>query len=126
MVAFNSNAYSVPDGVRGRTVDLPKVSLSEVQIFSEGKASCLSSVEPRSRQSDVSRPVTGAGHHRSRHSAAHASGPPSCWVCRVNMSGNVHYRSTRGSVQLLPQEVADGHLHPRWPPSIGSADTWSR
>jgi transposase len=36
MVAFNSNAYSVPDGVRGRSVDL-QVSLSEVQIFAEGK-----------------------------------------------------------------------------------------
>jgi transposase len=36
MVSYNGNAYSVPDGVRGQKVEV-QVSLSEVQIFAEGK-----------------------------------------------------------------------------------------
>lgn len=36
MVSYNGNAYSVPDGVRGQRVEI-QVSLSEVQIFADGK-----------------------------------------------------------------------------------------
>jgi transposase len=36
MVQYNDNAYSVPDGVRSRAVEI-QVSLSEIQIFADGK-----------------------------------------------------------------------------------------
>jgi transposase len=36
MVQYNDNSYSVPDGVRSRSVEI-QVSLSEVQIYAEGK-----------------------------------------------------------------------------------------
>jgi transposase len=36
MVSFNGNVYSVPDGIRGRAVEL-QVSLSDVQIIADGQ-----------------------------------------------------------------------------------------
>ena len=36
MVSYNGNAYSVPDAVRGRSVEI-QVSLTELQVFCEGK-----------------------------------------------------------------------------------------
>jgi len=36
MVSYNGNEYSIPDGVRGQRVEV-QVSLSEVQIFADGK-----------------------------------------------------------------------------------------
>jgi transposase len=36
MVSYNGNTYSVPDGIRSKDLEI-QVSLSEVQIFSEGK-----------------------------------------------------------------------------------------
>ena len=40
MISYNGNAYSVPDGIRERGVEI-QVSLSELQIFADGKlAAC--------------------------------------------------------------------------------------
>jgi transposase len=36
MVSYNGNGYSIPDGVRGQRLEI-QVSLSEVQIFADGK-----------------------------------------------------------------------------------------
>lgn len=36
MISYNGNTYSVPDGVRGRAVEV-QVSLRELQIFADGK-----------------------------------------------------------------------------------------
>jgi transposase len=61
MVNFNGNTYSVPDGLRGRAVEL-HVSLSEVQIFADG---ALVAAHPLAH-----------GRHQRRLSSGHRRWPP--------------------------------------------------
>jgi transposase len=61
VVSFNGSIYSVPDGLRGRAVEL-QVSLSEVQIFAEGKL--------------VACHALATGRNERRIVAGHRSWPP--------------------------------------------------
>lgn len=61
MVSVNGNEYSVPDGVRGRSVEV-RVSLSDVQIYAEGALVAM-------------HPLLD-GRHQRRLAAGHRRWPP--------------------------------------------------
>jgi hypothetical protein len=81
MVQFNDNSYSVPDGVRAGAVEI-QVSLSEVQIFADGKL--------------VAAHALREGRHERQLASGHRRWPP---------PGSNQMAPERGSVVLtLPGE----------------------
>lgn len=66
MVQYNDNSYSVPDGVRAGAVEI-QVSLSEVQIFADGKLVAAHALQEGRHQRQLA-----SGHRRWPPPGAHA------------------------------------------------------